>query len=76
MLASLWVGGPAWSSRGFRQPVLARRAGTSALTSTIPFCMKALLEHEIPKAQIPALAPPSDPPAFAVFGIKMIGWWV
>ena len=46
-------------------------------TSTIPFCMKALLEHEIPKQHKFRLwgTAVNDPPPFAAFGIKIIGWW-
>jgi crotonobetaine/carnitine-CoA ligase len=46
-------------------------------TSTIPFCLKALLEHEIPKHHKFRLwgTAVNDPPPFAVFGIKTIGWW-
>ena len=43
-------------------------------TSTIPFCMKALLEHEIPKRHQFRLwgTAVCDPPPFAAFGIKII----
>jgi crotonobetaine/carnitine-CoA ligase len=46
-------------------------------TSTIPFCMKALLEHEIPKQHSFRLwgTAVCEPPPFDVFGIKIIGWW-
>ena len=46
-------------------------------TSTIPFCMKALLEHEIPKHHKFRLwgTAVSEPPPFAAFGVKTIGWW-
>ena len=46
-------------------------------TSTIPFCMKALLEHEIPKNHKFRLWGTAvyDPPPFAAFGVKIIGWW-
>jgi crotonobetaine/carnitine-CoA ligase len=46
-------------------------------TSTIPFCMKALLEREIPKRHTFRLwgSAICEPPAFAVFGVKIIGWW-
>ena len=46
-------------------------------TSTIPFCMKALLEHEIPKNHKFRLwgTAVSEPPPFAAFGVKIIGWW-
>jgi crotonobetaine/carnitine-CoA ligase len=46
-------------------------------TSTIPFCMKALLEHEIPNNHKFRLwgSAVCEPPAFAAFGVKIIGWW-
>jgi carnitine-CoA ligase len=79
MLASLWVGAscviqPRFSASRF-WPVALEHGCT--WTSTIPFCMKALLEHEIPthhKFRLWGTAV-NDPPAFAVFGVKTIGWW-
>src|ERR1700761_1356275 len=79
MLASLWVGGscviqPRFSASRF-WPVALEHGCT--WTSTIPFCMKALLEHDIPndhKFRIWGTAV-NDPAAFAGFGIKTIGWW-
>jgi crotonobetaine/carnitine-CoA ligase len=46
-------------------------------TSTIPFCMKALLEHEIPKQHKFRLwgTAVNEPAASAAFGVKIIGWW-
>lgn len=79
MLATLWVGGsiiiqPRFSARRFWPTALEHRA---TWTSTIPFCMKALLEHEVPKQHHFRLWGASfcDPPAFAKFGVKIIGWW-
>jgi crotonobetaine/carnitine-CoA ligase len=79
MLASLWVGAscviqPRFSARRFWN--VAAEHGCS-WTSTIPFCMKALLEHEIPEQHTFRLwgTALSEPPAFAAFGIKIIGWW-
>ena len=51
MLASLWVGGtcviqPRFSASRFWSVALQHGC---TWTSTIPFCMKALLDHEIPK---------------------------
>jgi carnitine-CoA ligase len=79
MLASLWVGGscviqPRFSASRFWSVALAHNC---TWTSTIPFCMKALLEHEIPnnhKFRLWGTAV-NDPPPFAAFGIKTIGWW-
>jgi crotonobetaine/carnitine-CoA ligase len=79
MLATLWVGAtcviqPRFSASRF-WPVALKHGCT--WTSTIPFCMKALLEHEIPKRHRFRLwgTAVSEPPAFAAFGIKIIGWW-
>jgi crotonobetaine/carnitine-CoA ligase len=79
MLASLWVGAscviqPRFSARRFWNVAAEHRC---TWTSTIPFCMKALLEHEIPKQHSFRLwgTAVSEPPAFAAFGVKIIGWW-
>ena len=79
MLASLWVGAtcviqPRFSASRFWGVALQHGC---TWTSTIPFCMKALLEHEIPKNHKFRLwgTAINDPPPFAAFGIKMIGWW-
>ena len=58
MLATLWVGAscviqPRFSASRFWGVALEHNC---TWTSTIPFCMKALLEHEIPEEpQVPAL---------------------
>ncbi|WP_338829801.1 AMP-binding protein [Bradyrhizobium sp. 27S5] len=79
MLASLWVGStcliqPRFSASRF-WPVALEHGAT--WTSTIPFCMKALLEQEVPKNHKFRLwgTAVNEPPAFAVFGVKIIGWW-
>jgi carnitine-CoA ligase len=79
MLASLWVGAtcviqPRFSASRFWN-VAAEHGCT--WTSTIPFCMKALLEREIPKQHTFRLwgTAVCDPPAFSAFGVKIIGWW-
>ncbi|WOH66210.1 AMP-binding protein [Bradyrhizobium sp. BWA-3-5] len=79
MLASLWVGAscviqPRFSASRFWSVALAHNC---TWTSTIPFCMKALLEHEIPKNHKFRLWGTAicEPPPFAAFGVKMIGWW-
>ncbi|QWG18308.1 AMP-binding protein [Bradyrhizobium sediminis] len=79
MLASLWVGGtcviqPRFSVSRFWSVALEHGC---TWTSTIPFCMKALLELEIPKHHKFRLwgSAINDPPPFAAFGIKIIGWW-
>jgi carnitine-CoA ligase len=79
MLGSLWVGAtcliqPRFSASRFWGAALQYGA---TWTSTIPFCMKALLEHEVPKQHKFRLwgSAVCEPPAFAAFGIKVIGWW-
>jgi crotonobetaine/carnitine-CoA ligase len=79
MLASLWVGAtcviqPRFSASRFWSVALEHGC---TWTSTIPFCMKALLEHEIPKHHKFRLwgTAVNEPAAFAAFGIKIIGWW-
>jgi crotonobetaine/carnitine-CoA ligase len=79
MLASLWVGAtcliqPRFSASRFWGAALQHGA---TWTSTIPFCMKALLEHEIPRQHKFRLwgSAVCEPAAFAAFGIKIIGWW-
>jgi crotonobetaine/carnitine-CoA ligase len=79
MLASLWVGAtcviqPRFSASRFWN--VAAEHGCS-WTSTIPFCMKALLERDIPKQHSFRLWGTAicEPPAFSAFGIKIIGWW-
>ena len=79
MLATLWVGAtcviqPRFSASRFWGVALEHGC---TWTSTIPFCMKALLEHEIPKNHKFRLwgTAINDPPPFAAFGVKTIGWW-
>jgi crotonobetaine/carnitine-CoA ligase len=79
VLATLWVGAscviqPRFSARRFWD-VAAEHGCT--WNSTIGFCMKALLAHEIPKRHTFRLWGTAfcEPPAFAAFGIKIIGWW-
>ena len=79
MLASLWVGAscviqPRFSASRFWSVALEHGC---TWTSTIPFCMKALLVQEIPQHHKFRLwgTAVSEPPAFARFGIKIIGWW-
>ena len=79
MLASLWVGAscviqPRFSASRFWSVALEHGC---TWTSTLPFCMKALLEHEIPEHHKFRLwgTAVCEPAAFAAFGIKMIGWW-
>jgi crotonobetaine/carnitine-CoA ligase len=79
MLASLWVGATCVIQSRFSASRFWRVAleHGSTWTSTIPFCMKALLEHETPRDHKFRLwgTAVNDPPAFAAFGVKIIGWW-
>ena len=79
MLASLWVGAtcviqPRFSASRFWCVALEHGC---TWTSTIPFCMKALLEHDVPKNHKFRLwgTAVCEPPAFTAFGVKIIGWW-
>ena len=79
MLASLWVGAtcviqPRFSASRFWRVALGHGC---TWTSTIPFCMKALLDHDIPRQHKFRLwgTAVCEPPAFAAFGVKIIGWW-
>ena len=79
MLAALWAGAtaviqPRFSASRFWRVAAEHRA---TWTSVVQFCVKALLEHEIPKQHTFRLwgnafcSPPSD----ALVGVKTIGWW-
>src|SRR5438270_72387 len=79
MLATLWVGAtcviqPRFSASRFWGVALEHNC---TWTSTIPFCMKALLEHEIPKNHKFRLCGTavSEPPPFPAFGGKTIRGW-
>ena len=78
MLAWLWVGGtgviqPRFSASRFWSMALEHRC---TWTSMVPFCVKALMEHEIPKASLPAVGQRDlRAAADAIFGVKTIGWW-
>ena len=79
MLASLWVGAsciiqPRFSASRFWRVALEHGA---TWTSTIPFCMKALLDQDIPENHKFRLwgTAVCEPPAFSRFGVKIIGWW-
>ena len=76
MLASLWVGAtcviqPRFSASRFWSVALQHGC---TWTSTIPFCMKALLDHEIPRKHKFRLwgTAINDPPAFAAFVSSVI----
>ncbi|MGY3449361.1 AMP-binding protein [Bradyrhizobium sp. USDA 4353] len=79
MLATLWVGAtcviqPRFSASRFWSVALEHGC---TWTSTIPFCLKALVDQDVPtdhKFRLWGTAM-SEPTAFAKFGIKIIGWW-
>lgn len=79
VLAALWVGAtmvvqPRFSASRFWPVSLKHRA---TWTSMVPFCVKALMEHEVPEKHHYRLwgngvaSPPWDPH----FRVKTIGWW-
>ena len=79
VLASLWVGAtivvqPRFSASRFWSVSLKHRA---SWTSMVPFCLRALMDHEVPRDHQYRLwgngisAPPTD----AHFGVKTMGWW-
>jgi crotonobetaine/carnitine-CoA ligase len=77
--AALWAGGtvvlmPRFSARRFWDVALRNRC---TWNSTIPFCVKALMEHAIPREHHFRLwgTAISEPPWDAVFRVKTIGWW-
>jgi crotonobetaine/carnitine-CoA ligase len=79
VLPTFWVGGtvvlqPRFSASRF-WPVSLRNRCT--WTSMVPFCLKALLDHEVPPRHAYRLwgNAVSDPPTDARFGVKTIGWW-
>ncbi len=79
MLSTLWVGGtaviqPRFSASRFWTTALEHR---STWTSLVPFCVKALMEREIPKRHHFRLwgSAICEPPTDAIFGVKTIGWW-
>ena len=78
VLACLWVGAtvvlvPRFSARRFWPVSLAQRC---SWTSMLPFCIKALLEHEVPAHHYRLWGSGvSEPPTDAHFKVKTLGWW-
>jgi crotonobetaine/carnitine-CoA ligase len=79
VLACLWVGAtavvqPRFSASRFWAASLEHRC---TWTSLVPFCVKALMEHEVPRSHHYRLwgSAVSEPPTDALFGVKTIGWW-
>ncbi len=79
VLASLWVGAtavvmPRFSASRFWAIAAEHRC---TWTSVVPFCTRALMERDIPKAHTFRLwgSAVCEPPTDAIFGVKTIGWW-
>lgn len=79
VLAALWVGAtavvmPRFSASRFWATAAAHRC---TWTSVVPFCNRALMERDIPKAHTFRLwgSAVCEPPTDALFGVRTIGWW-
>jgi crotonobetaine/carnitine-CoA ligase len=79
VLASLWVGAtaviqPRFSASRFWPVSLEERC---TWTSLVPFCVRALMEHEVPERHSYRLwgSAVCEPPTDERFGVKTIGWW-
>lgn len=79
VLACLWAGAsaviqPRFSASRFWPVSLERRC---TWTSLVPFCVKALMEHEVPPLHSYRLwgSAISEPPTDVHFRVKTIGWW-
>jgi carnitine-CoA ligase len=78
VLACLWAGAtaviqPRFSASRFWPVSLKHRC---TWTSLIPFCVKALMEHEVPQHQYRLWGSAvCEPPTDAQFRVKTIGWW-
>jgi len=78
VLACLWAGAtavvvPRFSASRFWGVSLAHRC---TWTSVVPFCVKALMEQEVPPHHYRLWGSAiNEPPTDAFFRIKTIGWW-
>lgn len=79
VMAALWVGAtaiimPKFSASRFWPLSLKHRA---TWCSVVPFCERALLEHDVPTNHHYRLwgSGYCSPETDAVFGVKTIGWW-
>jgi crotonobetaine/carnitine-CoA ligase len=79
VLACLWVGAtaviqPRFSASRFWPVSLKHRC---TWTSLVPFCVKALMEQDVPAQHYYRLwgSAVNEPPTDAQFRVKTIGWW-
>lgn len=79
VLSTLWMGGtcvvqPRFSASRFWDTALTYKC---SWVSLIPFCVRALMDHEVPKQHHFRLwgSAICEPPTDAHFGVKTIGWW-
>ena len=79
VLATLWAGAsaviqPRFSASRFWLTAAAHRC---TWTSLVQFCIKALLDRDIPKSHTFRLWGNAicEPPTDVIFGVKTIGWW-
>ncbi|MBL8782249.1 MAG: AMP-binding protein, partial [Alphaproteobacteria bacterium] len=78
ILPTMWAGGtvvmqPKFSARRWWDVALRNKC---TWASTIPFMMKALMEHEVPKHHFRMFGNAvNEPPFDAFFGVRTIGWW-
>jgi crotonobetaine/carnitine-CoA ligase len=78
VLACLWAGAtavvmPRFSASRFWPVSLAHRC---TWTSLVPFCVKALMDQDVPAHHYRLWGSAvNEPPTDAHFGVKTIGWW-
>ncbi|WP_119420087.1 AMP-binding protein [Desertibaculum subflavum] len=79
VLSTLWMGGtcvvqPRFSASRFWDTALKYKC---TWLSLIPFCVRALMDYELPKQHHFRLwgSAICEPPTDAHFGVKTIGWW-
>jgi crotonobetaine/carnitine-CoA ligase len=78
VLACLWAGAtavvmPRFSASRFWAVSLAHRC---TWTSVVPFCVKALMDHDVPPHHYRLWGSAiNEPPTDAHFRVKTIGWW-
>lgn len=78
VLASLWAGAtcvvqPRFSASRFWPASLKHKV---TWTSMVPFCVRALMAHEVPPHQYRWWGSAvCDPPTDAHFNVRSIGWW-